>query len=144
MLLVFTCNAISDELDDEHSYSRAMEQYEAKQYRDAVITLKKLIQRVPENSAYHHLLGKCYGRIAEKSSFLTAFTNAKKTLKSFEKAVQLDKTNIAAIEDLIRYYQQAPGFLGGSSKKAKFWQNHLEILKSSGQKAVTSGNLSQP
>ncbi|MGI9229507.1 MAG: tetratricopeptide repeat protein [Gammaproteobacteria bacterium] len=113
--------------------SEALALYEAGDYKAAIKLLKSRIETDPDNSALHHLLGKSYGRQAEKSVFWKAIKLAKKTRKSMEKAVQLDTNNIPAIEDLIEYYQTAPNFLGGSKQKAKHWQNHLNELQNNAQ-----------
>lgn len=44
---------------------------------------------------------------------------AKKTKNAWEKAIALDPDNLEAKEDMITYYLQAPGFLGGSKEKAR-------------------------
>jgi tetratricopeptide (TPR) repeat protein len=44
---------------------------------------------------------------------------ARRTKGEFERAVDLDSTYVAPREGLLRYYLAAPGFLGGSSEKAR-------------------------
>jgi hypothetical protein len=53
---------------------------------------------------------------------------AKKTRKEFEKAVELDEKNYNALEDLMQYYLEAPGFLGGSKKKANEIEKRLNQI----------------
>jgi len=43
---------------------------------------------------------------------------ARKTKAAWERAIELDSDNLDARSDLIQYYVQAPGFLGGSTTKA--------------------------
>jgi tetratricopeptide (TPR) repeat protein len=102
--------------------------YENEDFVQAKEVFQKLITLEPNNSNYHHLLGRCYGRIAENASWLKAMSMAKKTRKSFEKAVELDDNNIEALEDLMEYYNEAPGFLGGSKKKARDIKERLDKL----------------
>ncbi|HEY5573594.1 MAG TPA: hypothetical protein VIK64_11315, partial [Anaerolineales bacterium] len=71
---------------------------------------------------------KCYGRLAEQSNFLAAYSLAKKTRKALERAVELDGNNVNALQDLMEYYRQAPGFLGGSKEKAAKIQERLETI----------------
>lgn len=130
----------AEEREEIPSSIKAYELYEAAEYEQAVKLLKQITREQPDNSEMYHLLGKCYGRLAEKSVFLEAMKFAKKTVSSFEKAVALDETNIDAIKDLISYYEKAPGFLGGSRKKAAHWQTKLEHLRDSNQINNPDGN----
>ena len=116
---------------DNAALAQARAIYEAGEYRQAVGRLHELLAAEPDNSALHHLLGKAYGRLAENAVFWKAMKFAKKTRRAFEKAVELDAANIAAIEDLISYYESAPGFLGGSRQKAGRWRARLNELKTS-------------
>ena len=102
--------------------------FEKEDYKPARAIFEELVERQPENSNFHLWLGRCYGRIAEKTDWLNAMSMAKKTRKAFEKSVELDANNIDALEDLMEYYQDAPGFLGGSKKKAREIQERLERL----------------
>ncbi len=114
--------------DNDSLLSQGTEYYEAKEYKLAKETFEKLTELEPENSNYYHWLGKSYGRIAENAPWLTAMSMAKKTRKSFEKAIELDSANIPALADLKQYYLDAPGFLGGSKKKAEEIDKILQKL----------------
>src|SRR5215212_1599534 len=85
----------------------------------AVGHLEKAVSLNPRSSEYYDWLGKAYGTQAQRASKLKQPFLAKKTKAAWEKAVALDPKNIDAHEDLIQYYLQAPGFLGGSKEKAK-------------------------
>jgi len=87
-------------------------------YKKSSELLEKAVEMAPANSGYHHWLGKAYGRRAETSSFLTAPRRASKCRQSFEKAVELDGKNTEAMSDLMEYYLEAPGILGGGREKA--------------------------
>ena len=102
--------------------------YDKEDYNQAKNIFEKLIKVSPNNSNYHLWLGRSYGRIAENANWLKAISMAKKTRKAFEKAVELDETNIDALEDLMQYYLEAPGFLGGSKKKASVIHERLDRL----------------
>jgi tetratricopeptide (TPR) repeat protein len=73
----------------------------------------------PRSSVIQHWLGKAYGRRAETSSFLTAPRYASRCREHFEKAVELDPNNVEAMNDLLEYYLEAPGILGGGLEKAE-------------------------
>jgi len=72
----------------------------------------------PKNSTYFLWLGRAYGRAAQDANVLRQPGLAKKAKSAWEHAIELDADNLDARSDLIQYYTQVPGFLGGSSAKA--------------------------
>ena len=72
----------------------------------------------PKNSGYFLWLGRAYGREAQDANVLRQPGLAKKTKAAWERAIELDPENLDARSDLIQYYVQAPGLLGGSITKA--------------------------
>jgi tetratricopeptide (TPR) repeat protein len=64
-------------------------------------------------------LGKAYGLKASQANMLAAFSIAKKVHTAFERAVQLDGSNAAAMSALGQYYVEAPGIVGGGLDKAQ-------------------------
>ena len=72
----------------------------------------------PKNSTYFLWLGRAYGREAQDANVLRQPGLAKKAKGAWERAIELDPDNLDARSDLIQYYVQAPGFLGGSTAKA--------------------------
>ena len=72
----------------------------------------------PANAEYHLWLGRAYGQQAMKASVLKQPALARKVRKEFEDASRLDPDNLEARFGLIEFYLRAPGFLGGSPKKA--------------------------
>jgi tetratricopeptide (TPR) repeat protein len=89
------------------------------EYKKAQQAFEKAVALRPDNSIYHHWLGKAYGRRAETSNPLSAPMLASKARGSFEKAVELNPRNGEAVNDLFTYYMEAPGFLGGGVDKAE-------------------------
>jgi tetratricopeptide (TPR) repeat protein len=73
----------------------------------------------PSNSDYQMWLGRAYGLKASQVNMLTAFTIAKKVHVAFERAVQLDGANVAAMSALGEFYVQAPAIVGGGLDKAQ-------------------------
>jgi tetratricopeptide (TPR) repeat protein len=72
------------------------------------------------SNALHHLwLGRIYGEKADRAGFLSAAGLAKKVRTEFERAVELDPSNVAARTDLAEYYLEAPGIVGGGKDKAR-------------------------
>jgi tetratricopeptide (TPR) repeat protein len=72
----------------------------------------------PKNTMYFLWLGRAVGRQAQDANVLRQPGLAKKARGAWERAVELDPDNLDARSDLIQYYLQAPGFLGGSTAKA--------------------------
>lgn len=89
------------------------------QYKEAVSNLQKAIDEDRLNSDYYDWLGRAYGRMAEASKFLSALGYARKTVCSFERAVELGPSNLEALSDVFEYYLQAPGMVGGGVEKAE-------------------------
>ncbi|MCK7595381.1 hypothetical protein [Pseudomarimonas salicorniae] len=63
--------------------------------------------------------GRAYGRQAVQASVFTQAKWAGRTRDAWERAVEIDPDMLDARFDLIQYYLQAPGFLGGGRDKAE-------------------------
>jgi tetratricopeptide (TPR) repeat protein len=88
-------------------------------YHRASEALEKAAVADPNNSRIALWLGRAFGRRAETSSVFTAPKHASKARQYFEKAVELNPKNLEALSDLLEYYLEAPGFLGGGFDKAQ-------------------------
>ena len=93
--------------------------YAEDRYREAQALFEQAVALNPGASEYHRWLGKSYGRTAEGSAWLTALKYATKSRKSFETAVALDEQNALAMRDLLKFYVEAPGIIGGGMDKAR-------------------------
>ena len=113
---------------DERHVNAGIAAYHDGNYKLAVKSYVNAIQAAPQDSSLHYWLGKCYGRLAKQSSWLAAMSYARKTLKQFRKAVELDANNDDALRDLIDYLNTAPGFLGGNKQEAKHLEQRLRKL----------------
>jgi tetratricopeptide (TPR) repeat protein len=89
------------------------------EYKKATESLEKAAALDPNNPKLAHWLGRVYGRRAETANPFSAPGWATKTRQMFEKAVELDPTDKDALGDLLDYYMDAPGFLGGGLQKAE-------------------------
>ncbi len=85
----------------------------------AISACERAVSLQPNSSEYHLWLGRTYGEKADSSSFLTAAGLAKKVRNEFERAVQLDPSNVPARVDLAEFYLEAPGIVGGGQDKAR-------------------------
>lgn len=126
LLLTSLCQAAGSAA--EGLYSQALGLYESGRYESAMPLIEEAVRLAPAESEYHHLLGKCYGRIAEQANWVKAIKYATKTRESFEKAVELNANNPNALRDLMEYYLQAPRFLGGNTAKAEAIRQRLNLL----------------
>jgi len=71
-----------------------------------------------QNSNFHMWLGRALGEKADRASFLSAYSLAKRVRAEFEAAVQLNPRNAEALADLGEFYSEAPGIVGGGDDKA--------------------------
>jgi Flp pilus assembly protein TadD len=88
-------------------------------YKKATEALERASAVEPDNPTILNWLGRAWGRRAETSGPFTAPGYATKARQMFERAVALDPTNKEATGDLLDYYLDAPGFLGGGMQKAQ-------------------------
>lgn len=93
--------------------------FELRNYDQAIAHAKRSVALDPQNSEYHLLLGRAYGRKAEQAGWFSGFSLARKTRHEFEEAVRLDPRNFPAQRDLIEFYLRAPGIVGGGEDKAR-------------------------
>ncbi|HEY7216714.1 MAG TPA: tetratricopeptide repeat protein [Thermoanaerobaculia bacterium] len=89
--------------------------------------LEKAAALAPRQSPVQLWLARAYAQAAEQASVFKMPGLAKKAKEAWDKAVVLDPNNLDARGDLIQYYLEAPGFLGGSVEKAK--EQAAEIKK---------------
>jgi tetratricopeptide (TPR) repeat protein len=114
--------------DALHHFQVGEGYYEGGNYEAAAEAFRKAIEAAPMESEYHRQLGRAYGRLAEEANWFTALGLVSKTRKQLERAVELNAKNLKAISDLIDFYEQAPGLLGGSGSGAKRLRAHLETV----------------
>ena len=93
--------------------------YMQSDYKKATEALEHAFAADPRNADYALWLGRSFGRRAETSSPFTAPGHASKARQYFERSVQLNPNNLDALSDLLEYYLEAPGFLGGGMDKAQ-------------------------
>jgi tetratricopeptide (TPR) repeat protein len=86
---------------------------------NAAAWLEKAVAMNPRSSIYYDWLGRAYGMQAQRASKLKLPFLAGRTRSAWEKAIALDPNNLDARQDMILYYMQAPGFLGGGKDKAR-------------------------
>ena len=114
--------------DDAESLNLLSRAYFAMEcWDDAVKYGERATGLDPRKAEYHLWLGRAYGRKAGDSKPFAAAANAKRAKSEFERAVQLDPSNVPARLDLAEYYTEAPAIMGGGLDKAR--EQAAEVAK---------------
>jgi tetratricopeptide (TPR) repeat protein len=92
----------------------ALERWDA-----AVSECEQAVRLDAENSDLHMWLARALGEKAARASFVTAYSDAKRSRAEFETAVRIDPHNAEALADLGEFYSSAPGVVGGGEDKAE-------------------------
>lgn len=88
-------------------------------YDQAIDWLEKAVALAPKNAEYQLWLARSTGRAAATSGMLRAMSLGKRCRVAYERAVALDPELIEARSDLVQFYLQAPGIMGGGVDKAQ-------------------------
>lgn len=102
-------------------WERGVQLYQTEEYREAQDLFEQAVNQDPENSKYQLWLGLAMGRRAERMTGfrrIGAMSLAKQVKQQFEAAVELDGSNLDALEALQGFHFQAPGIIGGSKAEA--------------------------
>jgi tetratricopeptide (TPR) repeat protein len=83
---------------------------------EAAVALPQTQQSASENQLW---LGRAYGLKARHAGPINGFKLARRVQASFAKAVDLNPSNVAALNDLGEYYVDAPSIVGGGTDKAR-------------------------
>lgn len=92
---------------------------DASMREDAIPLVKSCTEKLPRSSRCHHRLGQLYGVSAMSGGMMAAMKYGSKIKDLFIKAVEADPANFEARRDLIQFYLQAPGIVGGSVTSAQ-------------------------
>ena len=109
-------------------FEDGLRHYEAEAFKAARDDFEEALALSPGSADYHHWLGKAYGRLAERANPFSALAYATLARERFEQAVALDGENRPALVSLMEYYEEAPGFLGGSKRKAAELRARIDAL----------------
>src|SRR6476646_6857225 len=88
------------------------------QYAAAVPLLEKCVAADPGNSKCHQWLGRALGLQAAQNGIVSGAMSVRRVKAELEKAIELERLNLEARQDLAIMYRAAPSFLGGSNAKA--------------------------
>ena len=113
--------------------------YFEEKFREAQDRFEQAVSLDPENSRYRLWLGMTFGRRAEGMSGLrklAAIGLAKRTGAEFKRAVELDGSDLEALEALLQFHLEGPSMVGGDKETAKELCGRIEeVDESSGAAA---------
>jgi tetratricopeptide (TPR) repeat protein len=90
-----------------------------RQYGRATEWLERATALAPRRADGYFWLARTYAQTAKQASFLRKPGLMRKAKAAWDQAVALDANSLEARADLVEYYLQAPGFMGGSVDKAR-------------------------
>jgi predicted Zn-dependent protease len=90
-----------------------------RQWDNAVQEMEQAVHLRPSNARYHLWLGRACGARASHSIFITAIRWAGRVAKEFEMARKLAPEDLDTRFDLLEFYLNAPGMVGGGKDKAE-------------------------
>lgn len=88
-----------------------------RRWDDAVRQFEKAVALAPKDGLGHLWLGRAYGNKAAHAFLPIGLANS--TRKEFEKGVELCPDNVDIRFDLLEFYLEAPGIMGGGRDKAE-------------------------
>ena len=94
---------------------------------DAEEFFEEALDKNDQVAEYHNWYGNALGTIAQDANVVRQGMLAPKMKNAWEKAVELNPQYVEPRQSLIQFYLQAPGFMGGSTDKAK--EMAIEIKK---------------
>jgi tetratricopeptide (TPR) repeat protein len=104
-------------------------EFTLQQFDQASAYCEQAVQLRPQDSNYHLWFGRALGERADRASFMSAFSLAKRTRAELETAVHLDPRNGDALSDLGEFYKEAPGVVGGGLDKAEEIAKQLDSVE---------------
>ena len=84
----------------------------------ATTLAEKAVSLDAKNAHYHLQLGQLYGQAAQKASIFKQLGLAHKFKSELQTALSIDPKLLDAQEDMMEFYLQAPGIVGGDKKQA--------------------------
>lgn len=129
VLCLSISNSLYADINADDQFQLGKNYYSAGDYEAAISAFTEATVTAPDISSYHHWLGRSYGQLARNSGLFRAYNLSQKTRQALERAVELDRGNVAALTDLMEFYEQAPAFLGGGQEKAEDIRKRLAELE---------------
>ncbi|HEY1422427.1 MAG TPA: hypothetical protein VGF20_03170 [Candidatus Acidoferrum sp.] len=105
--------------DAEAAYYLGKAKEEFGDLQGAMALAEKAVSLNSNNARYHLFVAEVAIDMGQKAGILKGLGMAHRFRQEAEKAVSLDPRYIDAHEDLMEFYQDAPGIAGGDKKKAR-------------------------
>jgi tetratricopeptide (TPR) repeat protein len=113
-------HALTENSHDARAHQLLCRVYYAQDLAEpAVRECEQATQEDPSSSDHQMWLGRAYGLRASQANMLAAFGLAKKVHGAFERAIQLNPSNVTAMSDLGHFYVDAPSIVGGGLDRAQ-------------------------
>jgi len=91
---------------------------------EAVDECEAAMEGLSNNSEAQDWLGRACGQKAQNAGYISGYKLARRVQAAFERAVEIDPKNGAAVDDLSEYYIAAPAIIGGGVDKAEALAKH--------------------
>lgn len=119
--------ALAQNPSDAHAHQLLCRVFLSEEMADAAIPQCEQAAAQKSNDSNNQMwLGRAYGLKAEKAGPLSGLSLAKKVHLAFERAVELDPSNMAAAEALGEFYVAAPSIVGGGLDRARRLASQVE------------------
>ncbi len=109
----------ADNPDPEALYLKAKVDLYFGRLDEAENSLDRLLDADPERPEYWLMRGTVKAARIETSSIFSRVGLAGACRKDFEKTVELEPENVAALKALVQFYIRAPGIIGGDKDEAR-------------------------
>lgn len=130
-LTLFCIAALAAGEPGQENWEEGRRLFGIEDYKAAQKSLEKAVRKNPASSTYHYWLGLAIGRRAETMTGFGRFRAmglAKKVKVHFERAAELDRSNLDALEALQNFHLEAPGIVGGNKAEARKLADRIRQL----------------
>ena len=114
----------------EALFDHGLKAYAGEDYPRAISLFEQAVKAAPRVARYLHWYGRALGRRAQQVIFFRAMSLAGKVRENFELAAQLEPGSREILNDLLEYYLEAPGIVGGGLDKAQTVAERLARISS--------------
>ena len=115
----------------EGHWKEGLRLYVSEDFRQAQDAFQQAVEEDPGNSAYALWLALAMGRRAEAMTGLrklAAGPLVKRMRREFERAIELDGSNLDAYVSLVMFHLEAPSIVGGSKAEARELAGQLQKM----------------
>lgn len=130
-LALFCITALAAGEPGREDWDEGRRLFGTEDYKRAQKSFERAVNKNPQNSTYHYWLGLAIGRRAEGMTGFGRFRAmglAKKVKEHFERAVELDGSNLDALVALQNFHFEAPGIVGGNKAETRKLADRIKQL----------------